>query len=107
MIWFEYNFLYVLCANGAPDAESMGSHSILGYNQRARFYAISDEGKLLYSQRVAECVTYRVVSLCHTTLNLLIVDTYVSWPVQPVFVRNREFERQKNAWQHIQHMHSS
>ena len=39
----RYNFLYVLCAGGAPEPASMGSHTPEGYAQRARFYGISDE----------------------------------------------------------------
>jgi hypothetical protein len=54
MLWFEYNFLYVLCAGGRPDPAAMGSHTVEGYAQRARFYSISDAGRLLYSKRVAE-----------------------------------------------------
>ena len=27
MLWFEYNFLFVLCAGGEPDPAKMGSHS--------------------------------------------------------------------------------
>ena len=29
-----------------------------GYEQRARFYGISDEGRLLYSKRVAEYICF-------------------------------------------------
>jgi hypothetical protein len=53
MFWFEYNFLYVLAAEGRSDKASLGDHTPAGYRQRARFYAISDEGQLLYAKNVA------------------------------------------------------
>jgi hypothetical protein len=56
--WFEYNFLYVLAAEGSSQKESLGDHSPAGYRQRSRFYAISDEGRLLYAQRVAEYILF-------------------------------------------------
>ena len=45
MIFFEYNFLYVLAAGGRPDKSALGDHTPAGYRQRARFYAISAEGR--------------------------------------------------------------
>ena len=42
--WFEYNFLYVLAAEGSPEKKALGDHSPKGYQQRQRFYSISDEG---------------------------------------------------------------
>lgn len=51
--WFEYNFLFVLAAQGKADKAALGDHSPAGYQQRARFYAISDEAKLLYAKNVA------------------------------------------------------
>jgi hypothetical protein len=56
--WFEYNFLFVLAADGSSDKESLGDHSAAGYRQRSRFYKISDEGRLLYAQRVAEYILF-------------------------------------------------
>ena len=46
MFWFEYNFLYVLAADGRAEKAALGDHTPAGYRQRARFYAISDEGRL-------------------------------------------------------------
>ncbi len=54
MFWFEYNFLFVLAAEGRSDRASLGDHSPVGYRQRARFYAISQEGRLRYAKHVAE-----------------------------------------------------
>jgi hypothetical protein len=56
--WFEYNFLYVLAAEGSPEKEALGDHSPKGYQQRQRFYSISDEGRLLYSKRVVEYILF-------------------------------------------------
>ena len=58
MFWFEYNFLYVLTAGGSADKSALGDHSPAGYQQRARFYAISDEGRLNYAKRVAEYLVF-------------------------------------------------
>ncbi|HTO03012.1 MAG TPA: tagaturonate epimerase family protein [Opitutus sp.] len=58
MFWFEYNFLYVLAANGRPEKSALGDHSPAGYRQRARFYSISDEGRLLYSKSVAAYIVF-------------------------------------------------
>lgn len=66
MFWFEYNFLFVLAANGAADKKALGDHSPIGYQQRARFYAISEEGQLAYAKQVAEYLCF----LCqHTGLS--------------------------------------
>jgi hypothetical protein len=56
--WFEYNFLYVLAAEGSPEKKALGDHSPKGYEQRKRFYSISDEGRLLYSKRVVEYILF-------------------------------------------------
>ncbi len=56
--WFEYNFLYVLAAEGSSEKKALGDHSSKGYQQRQRFYSISDEGRLLYSKRVAEYIFF-------------------------------------------------
>jgi len=53
MIFFEYNFLYVLAAGGKPEKISLGDHSPAGYRQRARFYAVSTETRLLFAKRIA------------------------------------------------------
>jgi hypothetical protein len=58
MFWFEYNFLYVLARDGQHDKASLGDHSPAGYRQRARFYAISDEGRLRYAQGVARYLCF-------------------------------------------------
>jgi hypothetical protein len=53
MIFFEYNFLYVLAAGGKPEKSALGDHTPAGYAQRARFYAVSPEARLLFSKRIA------------------------------------------------------
>ncbi len=53
MIFFEYNFLYVLAAGGKPEKAALGDHSPAGYRQRARFYAVSPEARLLFAKRIA------------------------------------------------------
>jgi hypothetical protein len=58
MFWFEYNFLYVLAAEGRAEKSALGDHSPAGYRQRARFYSISDEGRLLYSKNVATYIIF-------------------------------------------------
>jgi hypothetical protein len=56
--WFEYNFLYVLAAEGRADKDSLGDHTVKGYEQRQRFYSISDQGRLLYVKKVAEYILF-------------------------------------------------
>jgi hypothetical protein len=56
MFWFEYNFLFVLAAGGSTSR--LGDHTPDGYRQRARFYGISDQGKLLFVQNVARYIAY-------------------------------------------------
>jgi len=58
MFWFEYNFLFVLAAGGNANKSALGDHTPAGYAQRARFYAISNEGQLAYAQRVAEYLCF-------------------------------------------------
>ena len=58
MFFFEYNFLYVLAADGRADKAALGDHSPAGYRQRARFYAISPEARLNYSRRVASYLIF-------------------------------------------------
>lgn len=58
MFWFEYNFLFVLAAGGSADKHSLGDHSPAGYRQRARFYSISDAGRLNYAKGVAGYIIF-------------------------------------------------
>ena len=53
MFFFEYNFLYVLAGGGRAEKAALGDHTVAGYRQRARFYAISPEARLLYTKGVA------------------------------------------------------
>ncbi len=58
MFWFEYNFLYVLAANGRAEKSALGDHSPAGYQQRARFYCISDEGRLNFAKNIASYIVF-------------------------------------------------
>ena len=58
MFWFEYNFLYVLAADGKAEKSALGDHSPAGYRQRQRFYSISEEGKLRFAQGVASYIIF-------------------------------------------------
>jgi tagaturonate epimerase len=58
MFWFEYNFLYVLAAEGRAAKSALGDHTKSGYDQRARFYAVSPEGQLGYAKNVAEYLLF-------------------------------------------------
>lgn len=58
MFWFEYNFLHVLAADGRAEKTALGDHTAAGYRQRARFYAISDEGRLNYAKNVAAYIVF-------------------------------------------------
>jgi hypothetical protein len=58
MFWFEYNFLHVLAAGGKAEKSALGDHSPAGYQQRARFYSISDEGRLGYLKNVASYIVF-------------------------------------------------
>jgi hypothetical protein len=58
MFWFEYNFLYVLAAEGRAAKAALGDHTAAGYRQRARFYAISAEGRLGYAKNVASYLIF-------------------------------------------------
>ena len=53
MFWFEYNFLFVLAADGRAEKAALGDHTAAGYRQRARFYAISEEGRLGFAKNIA------------------------------------------------------
>jgi hypothetical protein len=78
MFFFEYNFLYVLAAGGRPEKAALGDHTPAGYQQRARFYGISPEARLLYSRNVAayliflaECAGLATQARCSAARNLL------------------------------------
>lgn len=58
MFWFEYNFLFVLAAGGKAQKAALGDHTAAGYRQRARFYRISDEGRLRYARNVARYLIF-------------------------------------------------
>jgi hypothetical protein len=58
MFWFEYNFLFVLAAEGRADKTALGDHGRAGYRQRARFYAVSSAGRLAYAKNVAEYLCF-------------------------------------------------
>ncbi len=58
MFFFEYNFLFVLAAGGKPQKSALGDHSAAGYAQRARFYSISPDARLLYAKGVAGYIVF-------------------------------------------------
>ena len=58
MFWFEYNFLFVLAAGGRAEKKALGDHTPAGYQQRARFYAISDEGRLNFARGIARYIVF-------------------------------------------------
>ncbi len=58
MFWFEYNFLHVLAAGGRAEKSALGDHTPAGYRQRARFYAISDEGRLNFAKNIAAYIVF-------------------------------------------------
>ncbi|MBF0244556.1 MAG: hypothetical protein HQL31_04720, partial [Planctomycetes bacterium] len=64
MFWFEYNFLYIL------KGRSLGDHSPEGYRQRQRFYAISDEGRLLFAKNIAAYIIFLAESTGLISLEL-------------------------------------
>ncbi|WP_193214238.1 tagaturonate epimerase family protein [Luteolibacter marinus] len=63
MFWFEYNFLFVLAAEGKAEKGALGDHSAAGYRQRERFYSISKEGRLRFASNVARYIIF----LCEST----------------------------------------
>jgi hypothetical protein len=82
MFFFEYNFLYVLAAGGRPEKSALGDHTPAGYAQRARFYAISPEARLLFSKRIATYLVFLAENTglvakerCAATLKLLATYT--------------------------------
>jgi hypothetical protein len=58
MFWFEYNFLFVLASEGRAEKKALGDHTPRGYEQRARFYAISDEGRLNFAKGIARYIVF-------------------------------------------------
>jgi hypothetical protein len=58
MFWFEYNFLFVLAAGGRAEKAALGDHTPAGYQQRARFYSVSDEGRLLFAKNIASYIVF-------------------------------------------------
>jgi len=58
MFWFEYNFLYVLAGGGKAAKAALGDHTPAGYVQRARFYSISDEGRLHFARNIASYIVF-------------------------------------------------
>lgn len=58
MIFFEYNFLYVLAAGGRAEKAALGDHSPAGYTQRARFYGISPEARLRFARGIASYLIF-------------------------------------------------
>jgi hypothetical protein len=58
MFWFEYNFLYVLAGGGRAAKAALGDHTPAGYQQRARFYSISDEGRLNFARNIASYIVF-------------------------------------------------
>jgi hypothetical protein len=58
MFWFEYNFLYVLAGGGRAEKTALGDHTPAGYRQRARFYSISDGGRLNFAKNIASYIVF-------------------------------------------------
>ena len=58
MFWFEYNFLHVLAGGGRPEKAALGDHTPAGYRQRARFYSISNEGRLNFAKNIATYLVF-------------------------------------------------
>jgi hypothetical protein len=58
MFWFEYNFLFVLAGGGRAEKGALGDHTAEGYRQRARFYSISEAGRLKFSRNIARYIIF-------------------------------------------------
>lgn len=58
MFWFEYNFLFVLAGGGRAEKSALGDHTPAGYHQRARFYSVSDEGRLHFAKNIARYIIF-------------------------------------------------
>lgn len=81
MLWFEYNFLYVLAGQGSID--NLGDHGPDGYAQRARFYAISEEGRLRFAKHIARYLVFigkniGIIDELTASKALSLLDTYTS-----------------------------
>ena len=84
MLWFEYNFLYVLAADGSTDKAKLGDHGPAGYAQRARFYGISPSGRLEFDEAVARYIIFlanttglRPATICEAATTKL--DAYTDY----------------------------
>ncbi len=88
MFWFEYNFLFVLAAEGKAVKAALGDHTVSGYRQRARFYAISAEGRLRFAKNIADYLLFlaentglapasRVVAAREKLMNTSSMDDFV------------------------------
>ena len=58
VFWFEYNFLFVLAGGGRAEKAALGDHTPAGYQQRARFYSISNEGRFLFAKNIAQYILF-------------------------------------------------
>ncbi|MES2697112.1 MAG: tagaturonate epimerase family protein [Verrucomicrobiota bacterium] len=58
MFWFVYNFLHVLAGGGRAEIAALGDHTPAGYRQRARFYSVSDEGRLNFAKNIASYIVF-------------------------------------------------
>jgi hypothetical protein len=83
MFWFEYNFLHVLAGGGRATKAALGDHTPAGYQQRARFYSISEEGRLNFAKNIARYIVFLAentglapAATCAAALKLL--DRYTS-----------------------------
>jgi hypothetical protein len=83
MFWFEYNFLYVLAGAGRAEKTALGDHTPAGYQQRARFYSVSDEGRLNFAKNIANYIVFlaentglAAAATCAAARKLL--DRYIS-----------------------------
>ncbi|MGA0369635.1 MAG: hypothetical protein ACO3N7_09320, partial [Kiritimatiellia bacterium] len=45
-------------ADGKPEKAALGDHHPAGYQQRARFYRISDEARLLFAKNIAKYLLF-------------------------------------------------
>lgn len=83
MFWFEYNFLHVMAGGGRAEKAALGDHTPAGYRQRARFYSISEEGRLNFAKNIARYIIFLAentglasVATCGAASKLL--DRYTS-----------------------------
>jgi hypothetical protein len=83
MFWFEYNFLYVLAGGGRAEKAALGDHTPAGYRQRARFYSISDEGRLRFANNIATYLVFLaentgLASAAHCAAARKLLERYTS-----------------------------